>query len=83
MKPSAAERRPAFNDRHFEAFFCCEKRGFAASRSSPYDRDLVFFTHNFINSTFPRKRRRYYFLRVAEYLEPKSRLGIVEETATS
>ena len=45
MKPRAAER-PAFNDRHFETPFCCEKRSFAASRSSPDDRNLVFFIHN-------------------------------------
>jgi hypothetical protein len=45
MKPRAAER-PAFNDRHFETPFCCEKRSFAASRSSPYDRNLIFFIHN-------------------------------------
>jgi hypothetical protein len=45
MKPRAAEC-PAFDDRHFETFFCCEKRSFAASRSGPYDRNLVFFVHN-------------------------------------
>ena len=45
MKPRTAERL-AFNDRHFETFFCREKCSFAASRSSPYDRNLVFFIHN-------------------------------------
>ena len=44
MKPCAAQRT-VFDDHHFQSFVRRQERRLAASRSSTYDRKLIFFVH--------------------------------------